>query len=224
MEVQRMLVNAFKKAVWISTVAIALAVSTAWAAPRNSALVGGSKEDKNSEYTKILPGGLEVTYKGVWKHENKLEVFYSVIATRDMRLSVEYNNSTLKDTNDIVIHWNLSSTPQQIWDREKYFEREQTIANISHVNAPGRPKRQRKDLTFSPDAIREAEAKKKIAPGVYIDDKEQKEYTEITANQPYKVMIRYWVPADYLLTPTLASVVISVNGLPIEFKDVSIAP
>jgi hypothetical protein len=188
-----MLAKGFKQAILVLSIMV-LTVSAAWAAPKDSVLVGRKGDANSSEYTKTLPGGLEVTYKGIWKHDEKLEVSYSIVATRDSRLSVEYRNSTLKDTNDVVTHWGLLPSYE---GSGRFGTNRQTAAE---------------------------KAKSEIGPGVYINDKEQKEYMEIVADQPYKVMIRYWVPEDYLLTPTFASVIISVNGLPTEFKDVSVAP
>jgi hypothetical protein len=43
-----------------------LSVSAAWGAP--SALISEQKAD--SEYTKLIPVGIEISYKGLWKHGN----------------------------------------------------------------------------------------------------------------------------------------------------------
>ena len=63
----------------------------------------------------------------------------------------------------------------------------------------------------------------KVETGAYINGEKQ-DIAEFAANQPYEVMIRYWVPAAYVLTPTFQSVTVVVNGLPVTFEDVTAFP
>ena len=81
--------------------AVLLLASAAIAAPSNSALLGGRTEE--SEYTKTIPGKLEVTFKGLWKLNNVLEAHYTAVSPSDRRVSAETRNSVLKDANDVEI-------------------------------------------------------------------------------------------------------------------------
>jgi hypothetical protein len=80
---------------------VLLFAGAASAASQSSALI--KEEGEASEYTKSVPGGFEVEYRGIWKKDNTLDVFYKITASRDGRFSVEFHNSKVKDSNDIVV-------------------------------------------------------------------------------------------------------------------------
>ena len=193
-----MVVKMFKKTLLVSIVVVLLLASTAVAAPapaKDSTLFGGKPEA--SEYTKTIPGGIEVTYKGVWKHGEIFEVYYTVVSARDGRVSIEADNSPLIDANDVNI---LPVLGNKNYDTYRIYSE-----NFEIYDRDWNKNRQR------------------VEAGAYINDK-KKDNEEFVADQPYKVAVRYWVPGNYVLTPTFKSVTVVINGLPVEFKDVSIAP
>ncbi|GHV37425.1 hypothetical protein FACS1894187_14090 [Synergistales bacterium] len=199
-----MLVNMFKKSLLVMFAVVILA-SAAYAAPKSSGLVGGKKE-ADLKYTKTTPDGLDIAYKGVWKRGNTLEAYFGIVSKKDARVSVEFNNSVLQDANDISTAWNTGK-----WSNE----------------------RSKMDVRYNGSII--AETNQSIGAGAYItDDSEQGyeseegksvgDYAKITADEPYTITLKYWVPDDYLITPTFKSITIAINGLPTVFKDVPVAP
>ena len=62
-----------------------------------------------------------------------------------------------------------------------------------------------------------------VEAGAYINDK-KKDFEEFEVDEPYKVAVRYWVPAPYVLTHDFKLVTVVINGFPVEYKDVSIGP
>ncbi|MDR1979722.1 MAG: hypothetical protein LBQ42_13385 [Synergistaceae bacterium] len=101
-----MLVNGFRKMLLALTIAVLLG-STAWAASKESALIGNKGSEESSEYTQTTPDRLEITYKGIFKRGNAFEVYYSIVSRKDTRISIEYENSgALSDREeDRLIIW-----------------------------------------------------------------------------------------------------------------------
>ena len=178
-----MLVKVYKKALLVLAVVMLLGSAT-MATSSDSALVGGSSGDDSvansalvggriepSEYTKTVPGGsgIEVTYKGIWKHSDAVEVYYTVVAPMGGRVSIDGANTKLIDANDVVIN-------------QRHFQGRVHINNIN------------------------------------------KDTEEFLPGEPYEIMLRYGVSGGYLLTPTFKSAVVVINGLPVEFEDVSVSP
>jgi hypothetical protein len=212
MEVLQMLVGAFKKTILVLSIMF-LSVSTTCAAPKDSALVGSKGDADLSEYTKTIPGRIEVTYNGLWKHGNVLEAYYTITSKEDRKLSIEAANSVLRDANDVEITLRLPRGNRPGWSDMIYYT---------------------KDGTFPLGFVTVEELLQSVGAGAYIykdkiekdkDGKEKiKDTEEIAANQPYRVTVRYWAESDYVLTPTFKLVTVVVNGLPVEFKDITVTP
>ncbi|MDR2176340.1 MAG: hypothetical protein LBO82_10460 [Synergistaceae bacterium] len=206
-----MLVKGCKKAalVWVMVI---LSVSAARAAPKDSALVGGKGDADFSQYTKTIPGRIEVTYNGLWKHGNVLEAYYTITSKEDRKLSIEAANSVLRDANDVEITLRLPQAQRPLSSRWHYS----------------------KDGQFPLGEVTVAELLQSVGAGAYIykdkiekdkDGKDKvKDTEEIAANQPYRVTVRYWAESDYVLTSTFKLVTVVVNGLPVEFKDITVIP
>ncbi|MCL2009990.1 MAG: hypothetical protein FWG71_05520 [Synergistaceae bacterium] len=162
------------------------------AARSSNPLLGGQAED--ASLTQTLPGGIDVTYTGIFKHGETLEASYTIVTTRDRRVAIDYDNSQLVDANDVNI------LPSYDGRGVRVFREGMAVGNDAWNGG-----------------------KEKVGAGAYINDEKQ-DTLEFLANQPYKLMLRYWIPATYVLTPTFQSVIVVVNGLPVEFKDVSVFP
>jgi len=160
-----------------------------------SALVGGVA---GSEYMVTLPGGIVVTYEGLWKHNDILEANFTVVSPRGGRIAFDIVNSRVIDVNDVII-----STPG--------FNRgSSTWLNYGDNFQAG-------DLALSNFQANQ----QRVEAGVFIDDEKQ-DMATLTPNRPYRVMLRYWVPAHYTLTPTYNLISIVVNGFPAEFENVPV--
>jgi len=203
-----LLVKVCKKALLVSVVVVLFA-SAAMAAASDSVLVGASGGDgpvansalvgggvEPSEYTKVAQGGFHVTYTGLWKHGNTLEASYTIVSERNRRVAIEFVNSYLVDANDVTIPTTGRNNPNVRLD----FGRGLSVRGNDWVNG------------FE-----------SIGAGLYINGEKQ-DVAEFTANQSYNVMLRLWVPAEYLLTPTFNSVTLVINGLPVTFEAVPIYP
>jgi hypothetical protein len=81
MEVLQMLVKVFGKTVW-GLVLVVLLVSTALAAPGNSALVG-EKKDKDALFEQELDGGGKIVFNKIaeWKEGSELRILITYIVT-----------------------------------------------------------------------------------------------------------------------------------------------
>ena len=161
-----------------------------------SPLISGQVEDAN--LTQTLPGGITVTYTGLWKHGNTLEASYTVVSNRTRRVAIDGDNSNLIDANGVHI---LPSDRRIIsgWNHRVFSE----------------------DITVEERAWESG--RQQIEAGVHTNGEKQ-DVTEFTANQPYDVMVRYWVPATYVLTPTFKSITVVVNGLPVTFEEITAFP
>ena len=206
-----MLVKIYKKALLVLAVVMLLS-SIALPEPAASPLVGTQEEPppesvsasplvtgqvKASEFTQAIPGGIEVTYTGLWKHNEILEAYYTIVSNRTRRVAIEAANSQLVDANEVNIPPNRT-VGRNDWGFKNFGEIE--VLEGEWV-----------------------ENQKEVEAGAYINDEKQ-DILEFTANQPYNVMVRYWVPVPYILTPTFQSVTVIVNGLPATFEDVTAFP
>jgi hypothetical protein len=122
-------------------------------------------------------------------------------------------DSVLRDSNDVEITLRLPTKPPR---KELGYEK----GSVYYAG--------------SSDYVLVSDLLAGVGAGAYIykdeiekdkDGKEKiKDTEEIVADQPYQVTVRYWVDAPYVLTPTFKLVTVVVNGLPVEFKDVTVTP
>jgi hypothetical protein len=72
----------------------------------------GSKDDE-SQFTKVIPGGMELTFLSIRKHDETFDVTCEIKTTKDGVFSIDYGTSVFKDANDVTIDarvdWQLYS-------------------------------------------------------------------------------------------------------------------
>jgi hypothetical protein len=94
------------KIVFVAALAIALLSAASpevfAASTPASLLVPAEKEE--SQFTKAVPGGIELTFISVTKHKNTFEVACEVKPSKDRRISFDYGTSVFKDANDVTIN------------------------------------------------------------------------------------------------------------------------
>jgi hypothetical protein len=89
---------------FLKTMALVLSVAVmsiaAVDASESASVLIGDKPAED-QFTKSIPGGIEITFIGIRKKDLTLDVSYVIKPSKDTVFSIEIGNSILKDANDI---------------------------------------------------------------------------------------------------------------------------